>query len=191
MSERKGLSIRQRLGVGFLLLLVVLATVSAVAIYWQAASGRSQEYYLTQVWPKLESASLLEQAVLGLAAAARSYLVDPGEEAEARYDRRKARMRSALQSFASLHPPASDDRLQQRILSQCEVFLVRAGELKSAPDADSAAEHQGRMLEVRERIMDDVARYEEQRSVEADQAMAAMESVRDRAALSIAVASAL
>ncbi|HEX7044610.1 MAG TPA: ATP-binding protein [Burkholderiales bacterium] len=103
MKQRFDLSIGQRLTLGFVVVVLVLAVFVAVLSGWHRHSIAAQEEVEGRILPLVDRVHAVERALLAVSVATRAYLLHPGADTLERYRHALDRTAAVVQRLAE-HP---------------------------------------------------------------------------------------
>jgi signal transduction histidine kinase/ActR/RegA family two-component response regulator/CHASE3 domain sensor protein len=129
MMLNGGLSIGQRLAIGFTLLFCVLGALLGTSYYWQSRSAAADEVYQSRIQPQLQSAYELKTAILHTGIAARAYQLRPGAETLAQFESRRELARGAFERLRALPMQGEGGALFERLAPRVSGYLATATEV--------------------------------------------------------------
>jgi len=188
---RRGLdlSIGQRLGIGFALLVLVLAGLMASMMYWNARSGAAEQEFTLQIAPRTKAAEELERGLLRVAIGVRSYLLAPDKDRLQRVEAGVDDARLALRRLGELPKEPDGDALVRSATPLVERYLTRASQVvRSSPRGDDAAKAESALAESREAAMAALQSFVDLQRAKAGAALDAIEDARQAGTQGMAIA---
>lgn len=126
MKRPLDMSLGQRLGFGFALVVGVLAAFAAMVSIWHARSAEAQRALTTRVVPLSQRAQTLERAILRTGIAVRAYLLTPAPDRLRQYRQTVEETRDALQALGASPKQADGETLYRGIAAAAESYLSEA-----------------------------------------------------------------
>ncbi|HEY8554754.1 MAG TPA: ATP-binding protein [Burkholderiales bacterium] len=129
MKQRFDLSVGQRLALGFVVVVLVLAVFVAILSSWHRHSIAVQEEVEGRILPFVESIHAVERALLGVSVATRTYLLSPEKDTLERYRRAVERATAAVRRLAEHPKDAQTAARFADVAPTIERFLLEAEQL--------------------------------------------------------------
>ena len=126
MNKRIDLSVGQRLGLGFVFKLAVLAGLLGAMVHWNEQSAAAERHFIEHIAPLNDAAAELDHALVLVTIGLRSYLVAPDDERMRRHQQNMQQARNALLRMGQLTREPDAERLYQVTAERLEASLLHA-----------------------------------------------------------------
>ncbi|MGD9942420.1 MAG: ATP-binding protein [Burkholderiaceae bacterium] len=192
MKRFEGPTIGQRMVFGFGVLLLIIGTLMATTYFWQRHSDEALREFVQASQPLSNSAKELENALLRVGVAVRSYVLQPQPEQLDAYDRT---LRSASSRLIQLHGAIRDSEgraMFARIEPQLQGYLGATRRLVSERAQQPLQDDAELSLSgMRESALDALREFIQLQSDRTDASLAAMQSAQQRVSQGLAISGVL
>jgi len=181
VNRELDLSLGQRLGIGFGLLLTVLAVFTGLTVHWHSRSAAAQREYTERIAPLRERADELERATLYVGLTLRSYLLVPEARHLTAFQRSTERAEQALGALAATPKEADGDAEFTEISAATRTYVEAAERLASLrPQGPATPADEVALVELRERALEALHELLETQVARTQDALAEMANARDK-----------
>lgn len=183
MTGRFDLSIGQRLGIGFGLILLTVGTFTGAVIRWQAQSSRAQHTFITETAPLDAQGTALERALLSTAITFRSYVLSPDQGRLAAYQRSIEDAAEALRRLGTMTMQADELALYRPLDSLITPYLQHVNRLANVRQTRPLTEsEESELSALRELAVTSVREFTDLQRTKTGLALQAMADSRDKIA---------
>ena len=182
------MSIGQRLGIGFGLLLLVLMSFAATVFVWHSRSVEAQRTYSEQIAPTTARVDILERSMLYVGIGMRSYLLVPDPQRLATFRRYAAEAQEAIRALERVNADPAGRPIIAEISSRAQPYLEQVNRLvERRNEGGLSPQDEEHVVELRERALASVHRFMDFQRARTDQALLQMAAARDRVSQGLAV----
>ncbi|HET7730151.1 MAG TPA: ATP-binding protein [Usitatibacter sp.] len=182
MKRLRDVSIGQRLGAGFGLVLVALAIFGAVLAAWMAESSRAQSDYAQRVLPRADASVAVERGILEVAVAVRSYLLAPDARNAAKTLAAVEAGRRALEALARLPREQDGELVFPAVERSVAHYLTEVAAAASTGTAENPLAVEAALAAARAEAVSSLRRFGALQQQKSRDAIAAIEDSRRKVA---------
>ncbi len=184
MSRRVDLTLGERLGIGFAVMMLGLGLFTGAVLYWGAQSARAQRVYLENIAPLHAQAEALERSMLYVAIGMRDFVLYPKPTSAEHLRERLDGMRGQLARLESMPKPAQGLEQLAQIKTRVVAYTdATAAVLAEAGSQQALMTHARSLGDMREATLVDIRRYVAALQRESEDAVATMTAARERVAI--------